>query len=742
MTQASGNVVSLETRARFSLKESADVIAGCRTLARDRMSAALSAMLDHLEDDLFDLAEKAADRDARDTYLDARAKAREKRRDIEAIFARHFVDLFDTKARRGAASASAAAGDETELKLVGEEDLEESIAVQEMSRKLEAACEGELGALSERMGFLMEKPELENEANPLSPATVCAAFKDACDEIQAGFKVRMTLLRQFERHAAAALERVYRELNSHLVERRVLPEVRAGMPRASMLRKHKASQAPQVARAPERREAAPAPSTAIPPPSSAQAATPVFTALAQLLGNSLGRAGAGTAMPLPTSLARPAPAPFVAELTRMHRAGSPPDAGAQALLNIVKSVKAAPQGAALGHVDATTIDLVSLLFDHIFDDGHIPTSIKALLGRMQIPVLKAALLDKNFFSSRSHPARRLLDLLARASMGVDERARDGPVLTLVEGVVERVLHEFDTDVRLFESVAATVAAFIDERERAEAAMVARSAGVIEERELDEAAHDQAAYDVEQRLVARSPVPLPVRDILRGAWVQVLAKAARKDGEGSPRRAALAATMDDLLWSVEAKPGADDRKRLVAMLPGLLLRLREGMEGAGLTAQERRAFFTALADCHASAVNAGLAGGAVSEPRAEPVAPVPRIECSVVAAEGIQLAEIRLRGAVSRPLNVFTRTGIWTNLQRGTWVEFHTAEGASTRARLTWISPNKGVYLFTNPLAADAAVSISPEALAEQLRTGGAKLIDGGSLVDRAVSSMLSELRAA
>lgn len=94
------------------------------------------------------------------------------------------------------------------------------------------------------------------------------------------------------------------------------------------------------------------------------------------------------------------------------------------------------------------------------------------------------------------------------------------------------------------------------------------------------------------------------------------------------------------------------------------------------------------------------------------------------------------------MNVFTRTGIWTNLGRGTWVEFAAADGAAaTRARLTWISPNKGVYLFTNPFAADAALSISPEALAEQLRTGAAKIIDDGSLVDRAVSSILSELRA-
>jgi len=89
--------------------------------------------------------------------------------------------------------------------------------------------------------------------------------------------------------------------------------------------------------------------------------------------------------------------------------------------------------------------------------------------------------------------------------------------------------------------------------------------------------------------------------------------------------------------------------------------------------------------------------------------------------------------------VFTRTGIWTNMQRGTWVEFMASTGLAMRARLTWISPAKGVYLFTNPLSASNAVSISPEALAEQMRLGEARIIDDAPLLERAVDSMLAHL---
>jgi len=119
-----------------------------------------------------------------------------------------------------------------------------------------------------------------------------------------------------------------------------------------------------------------------------------------------------------------------------------------------------------------------------------------------------------------------------------------------------------------------------------------------------------------------------------------------------------------------------------------------------------------------------------------------IERAVIPAGDIRVEEIRLRSpSPSAVRNVFTRTGIWTNLQRGTWVEFGGREAGAQRARLTWISPNKGVYLFTNPLATKGAVSISPEALAEQMRLGEARVLDDAPLMDRAVGSMIENLRS-
>jgi hypothetical protein len=713
---SNGNVVALgdhpRAKSRLTPQESASVLSGCRDLALDRMTRAMSGLLDSVEDELLALADKSSDRDARDVFLDARAQARHKRQAMEATFRQHFAEFFNRKVRGDAAAANRVPTGE--LTLVDDDALEQTLAVNEMSRKLKASCEGELFALRARMGFLLERPDLEEDANPVSPATICEALKDACDQIEAGARVRMALLQQIEHHAEGLLQGLYRDLNAHLVARSILPEFR---PTA-------------------RRNAASATPAKKEPPAPAAPAD-LFSTLAQLMGP-----GAAAGAP---AIAAPAAdgAALVAELTRMHRERAAATQAGDAPVNVVRELKASPQGASLGTVDAMTIDIVAMLFDYVFEDRHIPDSVKAQLGRLQIPTLKVALLDKTFFSAKGHPARRLIDALAAVSIGVDgSNERGAATLALVEEVVGRVLDEFDTDLALFESLVARVDAFVEEGRRAEDDIVARSAALIEARERDEIALAIGQDEVARHLESRVWVPPVVREMLLETWTRALADAQKEAGEGGASWQSLSRTLENLLWSVEPKPSADDRKRLVAMLPGLLRELHQGFARAAMTVPAQDAFLGALVDCHSNAVKAGLRGlAALPEVPAPPVVEEPRIERELLPAGGLQVEEIRLkapRGSAVR--NVFTRTGIWTNLQRGIWVEFARQSAIAMRARLTWISPNKGVYLFTNPASTAAAVSISPEALAEQMRRGEARILDDAPLVERAVDSMIASLR--
>lgn len=726
MATSNGNVVALgdhpRARARLSPQESASLLSGCRELAMDRMTRALGTMLDRVEDELFTLAEKAGDREAQNVLLDARAQARGKRAVMEATFRRQFAEFFNRKVRGDDARANATLG---ELSLVGAEELEESLAVDEMSRKARAACEAELFALGQRMGFLLERPELGDEANPLGPAAVCSALKVACDQVEAGFKVRMALLHALESHLMAELQAIYRDVNAHLVERRVLPEVRP------VARKNPASAKPAG------RDAA---------AQKADAPQDLFSTLADLLkspapGTAGGVPGAGG---LPAGGGLSPAAPFVESLTQLHRDNPSGLDARAAMVNVVREVKSSPQAAALPPLEATTIDIVAMLFDYVFEDRHIPDSIKALLGRLQIPTLKVAMLDKAFFSSKAHPARRLIDLLAEVSIGVDEGYPRGVrTLALVEEVVDTILAEFGTDLAVYERLVRKVEDFAVEARQADEDIVQRSAATVEARERTEIALAAAEDEVARRLANRNWVPAPVREMLHGTWTRALAAAYEVMGTQGGW-VGLGQTVDDLLWSVEPKTQPDDRKRLVSTLPALLKSLQDGFELAKAERDVRDAFFGALVDCHAAAIKAGLRGlAAVPDvpPPPPPAAPV-AIEREIVPADGVQVEEIRLRVPKGHVRNVFTRTGVWTNVPRGTWVEFGRVGGDTTRARLTWISPNKGVYLFTNPASKHRAVSISPEALAEQMRLGEARILDDAPLVDRAVDSMLANLRQA
>lgn len=726
------NVVPIDrserVRAALTPHESAALAAECRALALERLAGALSASLERVEDELFALAEKAKDREAQNDLLDARAQARARRPFIEAAFGRHFAAQFNQRVK-GAASP-APAEPHHELALVDEAELERALAVRELAARLAGACAGELRALSQRLAFVLHRPELSEDANPAGPYAVAAAFSEACGQVEAGPGARLALLQALEAPLAASLPGVYAELNARLVERGILPELRHAYRR--------------LGEAPTRRSD---------PASAAGRGEPpdVYAALAQLLA-----AGNAPAMAAPGSVESLAPATqgFVQALSRLQQpAGA---SNAAPTVNVIRDLKAGPQGAALAPVDALTIDIVAMLFDFVFEDRQVPVEVKAAIGRLQIPMVKVALLDRAFFSVRAHPARRLLNRLAEASIGLDpSRPRGRATLERIESAVRRVLDEFDTDLTLFATLAGEFDVFLASEAQAEEALVQKAARVVEAREREEIARLAAEAQVDARIAARDWVAEPVRVMLEDAWVRALARVGADEGEGGPRWSRLLAAVDELLWSLEPKSTPEDRRRLVNGLPSLLATLHEGLGLAGIDAATNEAFFGALVDCHAEAVKAGLKGIAIARPRparrpqddesaasAPDASGSPALERSQIASDGVEVEEIRLRSRRGEaPVrNVFTRTGIWTNVQRFSWVEFQRGDdGRPVRARLTWISPAKGVYLFTNPQG-EAAVSITPEALAEQMRRGEARLIDDSPLVDRAVDSMLATLK--
>lgn len=460
-------------------------------------------------------------------------------------------------------------------------------------------------------------------------------------------------------------------------------------------------------------------------------------------------------------------------------------------LNVLREIKA--QGVLQGstQIDGMTIDIVAMLFDYVFDDRAIPDTIKALIARLQIPVLKVAIIDKTFFSKKTHPVRRLLDVLADASVAfAGEAARDDPLYKKIEAIVDRIHNEFETDIGLFELMIDEFEHFLRARETANAEVVEQSARAMHEREKREMARMIAHSETEHR--ANQPdLPLPVASMVRGPWARVLERVYLRDGGRNARFQESLETVDQLIWSVAPKADAMQRRDLVAALPLMLRRLQEGMEIAMVEKADRDRFFAALVDCHAAAVKAGLRGESVAalfaeSHRDDAVTPLfekliaeERAREATAAAinrsgiariqfteQGIEIEEVVAStagvtasttthaqadsetlqmtadagetGAAVKAEEEFDLITKVEPLKRGTWVEFIHNGRDKIRAKLSWVSPLKGVYLFTNPGATEA-LSISPEALHTQLQKGSARIIEGSSLIERAVDRMVSSL---
>jgi hypothetical protein len=766
---ALSNVVNLNERRQLSAAESSRMLNDCRELAMKRLSGSLSDMLADVEEDLFQMAEASYDREMQNLYLEVRGKAKEKWPKIEAAFSRHFVEVFNHKMRGEMNSAmKTLAASTQELRLVEEDDLAESIAMQELAGRLREQNEDELSLLGERVAMLLGKQELTEEENPISPQAVCDALKRACDEIEGGVRLKLVLLKQIEQHVSTALHAVYADLNTEMVRWNVLPDLRSSF--------RKPVNTPSSARPAAKQEAPAAPAQ------RESAGGDLLSALQQLVrAQSAGMSGAGG---LPQGFAAPAPMPvpgstppaggasqaatiqsgFIDSLTELQRLDTLmaekghvdglPDLG-QALgtVNILHQVKANGQAQGVGQLDAITIDIVAMLFDFIFDDAKIPDAIKALVGRLQIPVLKVAMLDKSFFSSRAHPARRLLDGISQAAIAWGESVdQDDPLYQEIAFIAERIQNEFERDVQIFTDALNLLNAVIVERDAMAEGIAERSAELMRKRETEEIAWVVASEAVSRRL--SSSVPQGVQRFLLDHWQHVLKELYLRHGEEHHAYLSALAMMDDLVWSVAPKANSDERKQLVSTLPGLLRAMHVGLDVIGMAQEQRGRFFDELVALHSAAVKAGLNGGEIvvtepSAPAETPPAPSHAAQYSVnpegelfitrITENDVQIEEVALVGASP---SVVTAGDIHLQkvsaLGRGDWVEFRQAEGSPARSRLSWVSPQRGIYLFTNPRS-PRATSISQEALAYQFRTGMARIITDEPLFERAVNGVLGSL---
>jgi hypothetical protein len=256
-------------------------------------------------------------------------------------------------------------------------------------------------------------------------------------------------------------------------------------------------------------------------------------------------------------------------------------------------------------LDRGTVDALAEVFDFVFADQAIPPQMKYVIGRLQIPVLKAAMIDRDFFLTDDHPARRLVDTLASASVQwAPEKGEQDPLYQRIENTVMRVLNEFEDDLALFSELLQEFTEFLFETEqqvqvRIEPAANNERAGESLEQALahaDEAIAQHLQGSATQLKVVPFLTPFlthPWRDVLAQAWLTM-------PGDPAPWDRALA-TMTQLIWSTQPKTESEERRQLVAVLPELVRNLNGGLDGINWGGEARATFTRRLIATHMLAI---------------------------------------------------------------------------------------------------------------------------------------------
>ncbi|ART53861.1 hypothetical protein CBP36_18520 [Acidovorax carolinensis] len=396
------------------------------------------------------------------------------------------------------------------------------------------------------------------------------------------------------------------------------------------------------------------------------------------------------------------------------------------------------------------IEVVALMFQSILAEDRIPPAVRVWFARLQVPVLRVALAEPEFFSNIAHPARQLIDRMGACVMGFDATTINGSALEAEIRRVVQVIEQYpETGRRVFQLVYDEFEKFLSKFLTQKQA-TSRLVSVAQQVEQKETLAIQ--YTIELRTMLRDmPVREEIREFLFKTWAEVLALSAVREGPQHADTVTFKRTAADLVWAASAKPNRSDRAQVIQSLPGLLQRLRQGLALMGIDGAAQDAQIKVLTDTLADAFLSKTA----SIPQAHIDAMAKRLANLEDFIGDATLGDMPLNadniemmlGIDASSIHVIADNGApvddamvaWAQeLQRGTWFTLD-HNGASAQVQYAWQSQRKQLHLFA---ATDgSSYLIQLRRLAAYLQSGLLVAQDEEGLTLRATRDALAKLDA-
>ena len=413
----------------------------------------------------------------------------------------------------------------------------------------------------------------------------------------------------------------------------------------------------------------------------------------------------------------------------------------------VEQHRAALVASASEPIDRQVIELVTRLFESLLADSQLPNAFRPAFARMQIAVLRVVLAENAVLDSYEHPVWRLLDRIGEVSLGYSrlEDPRLSAFLAFSSAVAEEMAGSTAPDTLLFRRGLNRIDVFLSEQLQGQVRAAQASVDALQLAERREILQQHLAQRLTDQMVAVRTSPT-IRRFVTGTWARVIAEDMLRHGEQSEPTMSDLKAVDDLLWSLKIPDHPQSRQRLLQLLPGLLQRLRVGMELVALTVAEQQSVLNELMTIHTEALRPGTRGSGALTP--EEI--VQRMRDEVLpeapAARSFSDSVIDLSSMETVPAEHLPSSGDKVDDDPARRVEAMRAgdrqriflQGRWSRVQLLWRSDRSLFFLFAGE-SPTRTHSITRRALERLSSAGLVQPIESKPLVQRAVDRMMHEL---
>lgn len=724
-----------------------DLMQGCRQMARSHLAPLFPIMLDNADVALLEFAGKAETNASQATFFEAMQELKRKRTEVEQWFFKSVDTGFKNFINGSASNESMPAGfgeiSASKLSLVEKNDVEAALPIQNMIAKANANYSEQLYGLNQRLAVVNGGAKLNDQHLPGGPTQFAEAARGAFNLLAIEGKTRLVIYAVFERYLMRELKGMYDEYNRRLVNAGILPNLKYEIRKQVDPRHVKATAASGASSAPKEQTV------------GEEAFQSILELMARSHGLPAGASAAGTSATgekVSEIEAASSRSSILGTIDSIQLEQSGEEAATRFqnevienisvdlnLLERLKITLADERQRLYGGVDrrrvasadADIIDVVGMLFEYMLQDEALPNIVKALLSRLHTPFLKVAIIDRQLFTEKHHPGRRLLDAMAEAgARWVTEDDLERGIFPCMTKIVERILVDFKDDLSLFDELLSDFTAHLREIEQ--------KAQIIERRTV-EAANGQArlqnarvqSNDEINGILEHTHLLPEALVFMRQVWVEKLTFILLREHEGTDSEGwKLAVKLaDNLVWSLNPQPDEAKRDRLHEALPRLRKELREGLEELqGYGRRDNDRMFAQICAWQDQTISQSADIQVVSPASVESS----QLESQQVESSEPEPPEETPSAEVQ---DMIDRLG---ELEFDTWFEFTDSDsGRHHRYKLAWYSTISSNYMFVDAMGVKAA-EFTRTVLAEKLCSGEAHIVElhDKPFLDRALTTIL------